>query len=164
MENIINRRHSSRFFSEKSLAEQDILAILSASAKAPSTKNLQPWRFRVIKEPEIICSIGACLKKSKWIKNSPLLIIVFAIEDEVIDKSKKMLSIGACIENMLLCATSKGIASCWVSEFLGDSDEIHELLNISSLYREVAIIALGYERGGLSNVQPPKYNIEELLI
>ena len=90
--------------------------------------------------------------------------MVLAIEDKDIDISKKMLSIGACIENMLLCATGKGIASCWVSEFLGDSDEIHALLNISSLYSEVAIIALGYERGGVTSPQTSRYNVEELLI
>lgn len=41
---------------------------------------------------------------------------------------------------MLLCATGKGIASCWVSEFLGDSDEVHTLLNIPSSYREVPLL------------------------
>lgn len=164
MENVINKRHSCRFFSERPVSEQDILDILSAGAKAPSVRNTQPWRFRVIKEQEVIDAMGACLKKSKWIKKAPLLIMVLAIEDKDIDISKKMLSIGACIENMLLCATGKGIASCWVSEFLGDSDEVHTLLNIPSSYREVAVIALGYERGGLTNIQPSKHNIEELLI
>lgn len=164
MENIIDKRCSCRLFTERPVSQQDILDILSAGAKAPSVRNTQPWRFRVIKEQEVISAMGACLKKSKWIKNAPLLIMVLAIEDKDIDISKKMLSIGACIENMLLCATGKGIASCWVSEFLGDSDEIHALLNISSLYSEVAIIALGYERGGVTSPQTSRYNVEELLI
>lgn len=95
MENVISKRRSCRFFSERLVLEQDILDILSAGAKAPSVRNTQSWRFRVIKEQEVISTMGACLKISKWIKNIPLLIMVLAIEDKDIDISKKMLSIGA---------------------------------------------------------------------
>ena len=46
----IDERHSTRFFSNKEIADSDILLLLNAANKAPSAHNQQSWKFIVIKE------------------------------------------------------------------------------------------------------------------
>lgn len=47
--NTINKRHSTRVFSEKPVSDEDIMTILDAAHKAPSAHNLQSWKFIIIK-------------------------------------------------------------------------------------------------------------------
>ncbi len=55
-------------------------------------------------------------------------------------------AIGACIENMLLCALDLGISSCWMGEILNQKAKVNRLLNIKSRYDLMAAVALGYSK------------------
>jgi len=46
----IYKRHSIRMFTDRNVAEDDIMTILNAANHAPSAHNQQSWRFIVLKE------------------------------------------------------------------------------------------------------------------
>ena len=54
------------------------------------------------------------------------------------------MSIGACIENMMLQAHSCGIGSVWLGEILKNKDEINEILQMDPENEPAALIAMGY--------------------
>lgn len=45
----INKRHSTRNFSDRKISQKDLRVILEAANKAPSAHNQQSWRFIIVK-------------------------------------------------------------------------------------------------------------------
>lgn len=64
---VIWKRKSCRLFEDKGVKEEDIKEIVRAGQQAPSPKNIQPWRFMVIKDQEEKKKISETLKRA--IKN-----------------------------------------------------------------------------------------------
>ena len=56
--NAIYSQRAIRHFSEKSVSDETIEAILSAAIHAPSGGNRQPWRFIVIRDANIKRRLG----------------------------------------------------------------------------------------------------------
>lgn len=157
----IEKRRSIRKFDNKKISKKLIEEILYNGSLAPSGKNRQPWRFVIIqndiklknKIAEIMLikvkemikngeNIGSIKATAKIIKNVPVFIVVFnSWNDKIINSNLQ--SIGACIENICLSATDKGLGSLWVCDIDCCFKEIEELLNIENMSC-VAGISLGY--------------------
>lgn len=63
-ENVILKRRSIRIFQKKQVPEFMIKRILEAARFAPSAGNCQPWKFVVIRDPEIIGGITQTVVKT----------------------------------------------------------------------------------------------------
>lgn len=146
MQTAIQSRTSIRLYKKQSVEHEKLDAILQSALLAPSAKNIQPWRFVVVQQDkELIHSIADLMQRSTFIKTADCLICVFLDKDSAFDRTKDCQSIGACIENMLLTATSLGIGSCWIGEILDRQAEVKELLQVDNdRYDLMAIISLGY--------------------
>ncbi len=139
-------RTSVRLYKKQPIEQEKLDEILQSAILAPSAKNFQPWRFVVVQQDkELINSISSLVKRSTFMKIADCLICVFLDKDNAFDYTKDCQSIGACIENMLLTATSLGIGSCWIGEILDRQTEVKELLQVDNdRYDLMAIISLGY--------------------
>lgn len=156
----IEERCSTRFFkNDKEIPEHLINELIQAAAMAPSGHNLQPWRFKVIKEKETIQKIATIMKENSWIGKSSCLVIIGLAAKDSYDIEKDAMAIGAAIENMLLEATSNQVDSCWVCGGLGN--EVHHILHVSSQIKLMALIAMGYSRVPKRKAQKKK--LEELM-
>ena len=146
MQNIIQSRTSVRIYIQQPISKENINTILQSAILAPSAKNIQPWRFVVVQQDKhLIHNIADLMQRSTFVRNADCLICVFLDKEQAFDYTKDCQSIGACIENMLLTATSLGIGSCWIGEILDRQSEVKELLQIDqSRYDLMAIISLGY--------------------
>lgn len=58
IENILNRR-SIRVYKTKKVDKADIIQILTAANWAPSGNNLQPWRFSILTNNELIKKVAS---------------------------------------------------------------------------------------------------------
>lgn len=142
----IQTRTSVRLYKKQSIEQEKLDAILQSSILAPSAKNIQPWRFVVVQQDKVLINgISSLVKHSTFMKTADCLICVFLDRDSAFDRTKDCQSIGACIENMLLTATSLGIGSCWIGEILDRQTEVKELLQVDNdRYDLMAIISFGY--------------------
>ncbi len=146
MQTAMRSRTSVRVYKPQLISKENINTILQSATLAPSTKNIQPWRFVVVQQDkQLIHNIADLTQRSTFIKTADCLICVFLDKDSAFDRTKDCQSIGACIENMLLTATSLGIGSCWIGEILDRQTEVKELLQVDNdRYDLMAIISLGY--------------------
>ena len=55
---VIQDRRSIREYTEEPVSEEDLAMILEAARQAPSGENAQPWRFVVVKDPDLRMKIG----------------------------------------------------------------------------------------------------------
>lgn len=142
--NLIKNRRSIRKYTDKKIPDKELRQILEAGIWAPSGLNNQPWRFAVITDIDVRERISQWTKYAQIIVNSTCCIAVFYNHSAGYNRDKDIMSIGACIQNMLLYASSIGIGCVWLGEILSNKDEINSILGIGDDNELMAMIAMGY--------------------
>lgn len=158
----IRYRRSIRKYKNKFIEKNDVAEILEAGRWAPSGLNNQPWKFKVITDPKIKEELSTYTQYDTIIKGAPLCICVFLDNSVTYSREKDIMAIGACIQNMLLKSTEKGIGSCWLGEILIKKEEVGRYLELYPSLELMAVIAFGYpdENGEESE----RKSLKELII
>ena len=157
-EEVIMLRRSTRAFLNQEVEDDLVYKLLEYGHSAPSSANIQPWEFLVVKRKQMkrkivnTTFIGNDSKNEihqEWIMKAPLLIVVIAnrkrfnnkYQDETLN-SFIYLDIAVCIENILLGAVSHGLSSCFVSGFRKSA--LSNALELPSSHEPIAILPVGY--------------------
>jgi nitroreductase len=76
----IAARHSVRAFARQPLSKDEIRELLEAARNAPSSLNSQPWRFRVVTDPEDLAWFGTseASRKQTWLAQAGAIFICCA--------------------------------------------------------------------------------------
>ena len=142
-------RRSIRKFKKENVPVEDIEKIIKSAQYAPSAGNCQSWHFFIIIDKNIQAEIKNKSCNQSFILTAPVFIIVCAD----IEKSEKrygergrdlycIQDTAAAIQNILLCAKSLGLGTCWCGDF--NENTLSEILNLQKNLRPVAIIPVGY--------------------
>ncbi len=162
---LLEGRHSVRDYLDKAVSFDDIGLILEAGRLSPSSGNLQPYFFILIKDKDKKEKIAEASLEQWWMAKAAWHIVLVAD----IDKCKKFYglrgeslysiqNVAMAAENMLLAAQALGLGACFVAAF--DENEISELLGIPEGFRPQGIITIGYER---TSERKPKVNLDKLV-
>lgn len=146
---VIAKRRSVRHFNAKmDVSDADINALLQAGIAAPTAGNIQPWRFTVVRSLAAREKLSSVMRQP-WATSAPVVIVVGVdprpCSARYGDRGEYLYSIqdtAACVENMLLTAVDKGLASCWVGAF--DENAVRDALGITPPITPVAILPVGY--------------------
>lgn len=145
----IKERRSVRRFEKLEVPWYIVAECLDAAIYAPSSGNVQNWRFIVVREKEKREKVVKACDEQYWMLNAPVLVVVCSD----VSKIRKLFGVrgealyavqncAAAIENLLLKATELNLGSTWIGTF--DEMKLKEILNIEDEIRPQAIIALGY--------------------
>jgi len=147
--NCIKTRRSIRKYLQKAVEFDKVCLILDAAAKAPSSGNLQDYRFIVITDKNKIRLIADHCSEQYWISEAPLLIIVCSDIERTESyyglRGQRLYSIqnaAAAIQNILLSAHALGLGACWIGSF--DEGFLSSEFGIPEKVRPQAIIPIGY--------------------
>jgi nitroreductase len=140
----IHERRSVREFEAKEVPDELIEKLLTAGTWAPSGLNNQPRRFIVVKDEGKKGELAKLTHYGHIIKSAPVCICVFLDAEASYDRTKDVMAIGACNQNILLAAHSLGLGAVWLGEILKSKDEVRELLEAPEQCELMAVIALGY--------------------
>ena len=145
----IKARRSIRKYRSDNIPWDHISNILDAGRLAPSSGNLQSWKFIVIKDEAKKKQLADACVQQFWMESAPIHIVVVGDPDKVKrfygDRGERLYVIQNCaaaVENMLLEATNLGLGSCWIGAF--DEDMVRRALDIPPEIRPQAIITIGY--------------------
>src|SRR3989344_2915052 len=163
---IIKSRRTIKSFEAKFLSWEQVAKILDAGRHAPSSGNLQNWKFIAVLEPDLKTKLAEATHDQFNIAMASVLIIVCA-EPEKAERyfgarGERLYTIQNCaaaIQNMLLEAHSLGLGGCWVGAF--NEDEIKEICGIPAIVRPQAIVAIGYAKE-VPN-KPAKFPLETVV-
>ena len=133
----IRRRVAVREFKPDPVPEPTIRKILLAARWAPSQRNRQPWRLIVVREPERLRKIGSLAPSGGYIAEAPMAIAV-AME------GGRMAQFDAAraIENMILCAWSEGVGTCYVGGL--DREAVTPLLGLPEEMELITVMPFGF--------------------
>jgi len=145
----IMTRRSVRKFKEQPVEWEKIGKILDAGRYAPSSGNLQNWKFIVVSDPEKRKAIAEAALNQHWIAVAPYIIVIIAEPEKATRfygiRGERLYTIQNCAavaENMLLAAHSLGLASCWIGAF--DENKISSILGVVKEVRPQIILPIGY--------------------
>ena len=118
LQNIMTRT-SVRKFKQQPVEDAKIEALLRAGMASPTSGDMQPWHFVVLKEKKDIERYAASNKyHAEDIKKTPLFIFVCADTTRMAEGQGKELwvqDLSAASENILLAAHAMGLGACWTT-------------------------------------------------
>jgi nitroreductase len=182
METIKSRR-AIRSFENKPVPDSAVLTMLEAATYAPSAINIQPWKFTLITNKEMMKQLSDMakpvllrmlpdvgdegllgLKKTlsnpqyNIFYNAPLLIFVSGIKSPYAIYDCSMAA-----QNMMLAAFTLGIGSCWIGTAVGLANEpkVKAELGVPDDHEVHAAIIFGYPKGGFPKA--PKKSPAQIL-
>jgi nitroreductase len=145
-----------RAFLPRPIPEDALRRILQAGRMTGSSKNREPNRFVVVRDPARLAAIAALGRQARWLAGAAVLVAIVQTERHEYDA-------GRCAQNMMLAAWGEGIGSCpaHVAEA-----ELGALLGVPAGLHVNRVIGFGYidpERAGPpTSVGRRRLPIEEL--
>jgi len=160
----IKTRRAVRSFQQKKVTWENISLILDAGRLAPSSGNLQNWKFIVVLDNEKKQAVAKACIKQTWVAEAPVLIAIIGepvkAERFYGDRGKlyTIQNCAAATQNMLLEAHNIGLSSCWVSAF--SEEKLRDVLGAPDDTVPYAIIPIGYPDE--ESEEPTKFPIENV--
>ncbi len=164
---LVTKRRSIVSFSGGKIPEEDLMRLFEAAKWAPSSFNIQPWRFLyAMKEnEEEFSKFFSVLNESnsEWAGSASVLALSVA---ETISEGRERPNrfafhdLGMAVGNLLLQATYMGL---YVHQMGGyDTEKARQVFDIPENFEPGAMIAIGY-RGEIDNL-PVNLRRKELAI
>ncbi|NQX67635.1 nitroreductase family protein [Paenibacillus alba] len=139
-------RWSSRAFEAKEVTNETLYTILEAARWAPSSSNLQPWRFIVAKTEEQKQKFQTFIKPNNqlWTVHAPVLVLILShkLRQDGELNGAHAFDAGAAWASIAFQAHLLGLATRAVGGY--EKDKAREVLQVPADYELHAVIALGY--------------------
>ena len=150
----IRGRRTIGVFSDRPVASEIVEELIEAARWAPNHKHTEPWRFHVVSGrareemcEAILASGGEFAKDPRGkLMRSPLFVAVTqqAVPDDPVRDQEDYAAVCCAVQNMMLAATARGLASKWSTGALAEHPAAKHWLGIGEQDRIVAYLYLGY--------------------
>ena len=145
----ITTRRSIRQFKNNPVDKDDLFMLIELGMKAPSSGNMQDFRFIGVREKETILKLPKACLDQYWITSAPALIVVcsqpslqatwFGERGRHVFATQNA---AMATQNILLAAHAMGLGACMVSGF--DQEKVDKIFGVEGAGRVEAIIPIGY--------------------
>ena len=136
-------RRSVRVYSDKAVDVSLLRDIVEAGIHAPYGRN-QIWRFALLTEARLINEIAELTIYKKFVSTAKALLVVFHDQSLGYHEIKDAQTMGACIQNMLLCAHDLGLGAVWIGEILKNEAAVSAICGAPDNYKLSAVLSLGW--------------------
>ena len=151
----IKNRKTVRLLADTEVDLKIIKEIIEAAKYAPSMHNIQPWRFIVLNDPEVIKEFSSkafsgIYRFTRWAAKAPVIIAIFAELDVIANRLGKqiqgthyyLIDVGIAGEHFVLQAQELGLGTCWIGWF--DERAVKSILKVPRDRRVDVLISVGY--------------------
>ncbi len=146
---VIRDRRSIRKYKDLPVEQEKLEQLLDAARLAPSWKNMQCWRFLVLKDREKILTLLDAFPDDnpgkKALAMAPVVVVVCADPiDSGIENGIEYYIADTAIafQQFCLAAHALGLGTCWMGWY--DEDLIKKAFAIPEMIRVVGVTPLGY--------------------
>jgi nitroreductase len=141
----IKERRSIRKYKDKPVEEEKLQKVLEAARLSPSAKNMQNWKFIVVRDDETKKKLVDEAIMQPFVGQAPIILVCCGIEPESIMKCgqyRYTVDLSIATAYMILEAYEQGLGTCWLGSF--DEKKAKEILGVPEDVRIVSITPLGY--------------------
>ena len=155
--NVILSGYSERSYTSEPVTDQQLDLILRCGIKAPSGRNLQPWKFTVIKDEPTMKELISNIFPGN------VLIVISGVESE--NGTTTEFDCGLAAESMFIAAHSLGLGARIYASPTGKINSAKEQFQIPQGYKAVVILRIGNTDKSVDAVSAatPRKGFEELV-
>lgn len=158
----IRERRSIRKYSDKPIEDEKLHKVLEAARLAPSAKNMQNWKFVVVKDEDTRKKLVEYAIGQPFVGQAPIILVCCGTEPDSImrcGQPRYTVDLSIATAYMILEAYEQGLGTCWLGSF--DENKVKEILGIPEKVRVVSITPLGYPDE--SPAPRPRKELEEIV-
>ncbi|MBN1422455.1 MAG: nitroreductase family protein [Planctomycetes bacterium] len=153
----IRARRSVRVFRAAPIPEDALLRILEAARIAPSARNIQEWKFIVVRDAETKRRLVPACANQAFVADAPIVIAGCATVTDYVMRCGQpahAIDLAIAIDHMTIQAAAEGIGTCWIGAFY--EDQVRGVLGVPEQVRIVQLLCLGVPDEPLDPDQPKK--------
>ena len=144
---VIRDRKSIRSYRSDPIPDEILFKILEAGRLAPSGKNLQPWKFIIVRDNTLKKRLSEACVKQFFMAEVPVIIAACAFPENCYARMGRYMKswpvdVAIALEHMILVAQEEGLGTCILGWF--NEKKVKALLHIPKSRRVELIITLGY--------------------
>jgi len=144
----IKTRLTVREFKADPVPDEVVNRMLLAAQWSPSSRNLQPWHFIVIRESQTLQTIGRIATSGRFVSNAPMAI---AIAMDNADRPD--LDAGRVLQQIELVAWEEGLGTCFVGLGVAEQNQqVKEVLGIPDHMELITVLPFGYRRDNVKGI------------
>jgi nitroreductase len=143
----IRKRRSVRRYLPNPIPDDVMGRVLEAVRLAPSAKNLQPWRFILVRDPTLKDRLAAACVNQTFMAEAPLIVAACGHPERSYGRMGRYMNswtvdVAIAFEHLVLQAQAEGLGTCWIGSFY--EDEVKALLGVPAEARVLGLTPLGY--------------------
>lgn len=142
----VKGRFSTRSYENRPVDENDLNTILESARYAQSARNLQDWKFVVVRDADTRYRLMDAAKGQQQVAQAPVVIACCGLNPSYVmtcGQYSYYLDVAIAMENMALTAHDLGLGTCWLGAF--HEDMVKAILGIPcDDVRVVGLLTLGY--------------------
>jgi nitroreductase len=141
----IKNRRSIRKYKNKEVEEGKLKQILEAGHLAPSAKNVQDWRFVIVRDKQLQQALATAARNQTFVGQAPVVIVCCTVMPEYIlscGQPAGVINGAIALDHMTLAAQALGLGTCWIGAF--DPVKVRKICNIPESVGIVELLTLGY--------------------
>jgi nitroreductase len=141
----IRARFSVRSFKHYDIEDSKLERVMEAARLAPSARNLQEWRFVVVRNEETREALSEAANGQRFLAEAPAVIVGCAITSEHVMSCGLHcfpIDVSIAMAYMTLAAVEEGLGTCWVGAF--SEERVHDVLGIPREVIIVGLLPIGY--------------------
>lgn len=144
---IIRKRRSVRRYNGDPVPEATLARVLEAARLAPSAKNLQPWKFVVVRDRATKTGLAKAAFDQTFISEADIVIAACAFPDKAYPRQGRFMNswpidLAIAFEHLILQAAEEGLGTCWIGAF--DEAAAKSVLHVPADVRVMAMTPLGW--------------------
>lgn len=141
----IRLRRSVRRYLDRPIEDEKLMQVLEAARLAPSARNLQNWKFIVVKDEKTRAKLAEYARNQDFIAKAPIVIAACGTDTDykmTCGQFAYTINVAIAIDHMTLAALELGLSTCWIGAFY--EDNVKDLLGVPKDVSVVALLPLGY--------------------
>jgi len=157
----IRARRSIRDYQDRPVEEEKLQAVLQAGRLAPSARNMQDWKFIVVKDAATRQKLARAARDQQFVGQAPVVIAACGTSDLVMTCGQPTypIDVAIALDHMTLAAAALDLGTCWIGAFY--EDQVKEILGVPHKIRVVALLPLGYPAE--EPAPRPRKNLDEIV-
>lgn len=141
---VLRTRRSVRAYQARPVEDDKLGRVLEAGRIAPSAKNLQEWKFVVVRDAATRRALVPACADQAFVGDAPVVIACCAVVTDYVMRCGQAaypIDVAIAIDHMTLQAAAEGLGTCWIGAFY--EPQVKKILAIPDAVRVVQMLTLG---------------------
>jgi len=144
---VIRERKSVRRYKPDPIPEEVLFRVLEAARLSPSGKNLQPWKFILVRDSSLKQKVAKASNRQDFMAEAPLIVVACGFPDDCYSRMGNYMKswpvdVAIAMEHLILQAQEEGLGTCWIGAF--EERDVKSILNIPDDVKVLALTPLGF--------------------